>query len=400
MCPDRLGLDEDDNDDNINRKENYGKKIPTNLIINSLTKRSTEIRSKIEDMTNDNSSLFKLNEEQQLRSIVTNEKLNHAEGKERYPHNLTIKNEHLIPKPEIIEIIESLGDLNHELVNVNEDLIASLENLNKKYDIQQEFISIAVHEIRSPCHAIIGYVELLNLEPVNSKKYLKLIARNAERLDLLISNILDASRIDNKTLTLKKEKFDLVELIEQIIEDINNKIKTEKNKKIDVLFENVQLECSREINDDKEKELGKEVGMVIVEADKGKIIQVIFNLLENAIRYTTEGKIIVSIKKSVQNINSETKPQYKDDTNESTPEQQHQEKIIVQIKDAGNGIDSKILPMLFSKFTSDLTTGGTGLGLFISKNIIEAHGGKIWAKNKCKGEKGAIFSFSLPIRMD
>jgi len=167
-----------------------------------------------------------------------------------------------------------------------------------------------------------------------------------------------------------------------------------------VIFENVQLEYSREINDDKEKELDKEVGTVIVDADKGKIIQVIFNLLDNAIRFTTEGKIIVSIRKSVQNINSDTKPQYKDDTNESTPEQQPKEKIIIQIKDAGKGIDSKILPRLFLKFTSDLTTGGTGLGLFISKNIIEAHGGKIWAESKCKDEKGATFSFSLPICTD
>ena len=152
---------------------------------------------------------------------------------------MTIKNEHNIPKLKILEIIQSLGDLNRELVNVNKDLIASLENLNKKHDMQQEFISIAAHKIRSPCHAIIGYVELLNLEPVNSKRYPKLIARNTERLDLLISNILDASRIDNKTLTLKKEKFDLVELIKQIIEDINDKLKTEKNKNMDVNFLNV-----------------------------------------------------------------------------------------------------------------------------------------------------------------
>lgn len=231
MCPDRLGLDEDDNDDNINREENNGKKIPTNLIINSLVKRSIEIQSKIENLTNDNASLFKLNEEQRPRSIITNEILNPVEGKEKFPHNLTINNEHIIPRLKILEIFESLEDLNRELLNVNEDLIASLENLNKKYDMQQEFISIAAHEIRSPCHAIIGYVELLNLEPVNSKKYLKLITRNAERLDLLISNILDASRIDNKTLILKKEKFDLVNIIEQILEDINDKLRTEKNKK-------------------------------------------------------------------------------------------------------------------------------------------------------------------------
>lgn len=283
---------------------------------------------------------------------------------------MTIKNEHNIPKLKILEIIQSLGDLNRELVNVNKDLIASLENLNKKHDMQQEFISIAAHKIRSPCHAIIGYVELLNLEPVNSKRYPKLIARNTERLDLLISNILDASRIDNKTLVLKKEKFDLVELIKQIIEDINDKLKTETNKNMDVIFENVQHQNNREINNDKEN---------------------------NAIRFTTEGKIIVSIRKSVQNIKCDTKRQYKDDTNDYIPEQQQKEKIVIQIKDAGKGIDLKIPPRLFSKFTSDLTTGGTGLGRFISKNIIVAHGGKIWAENKCKGEKGATFSFSLPI---
>src|SRR5215210_1415926 len=159
---------------------------------------------------------------------------------------------------------ERIADFNRELLSAYKELAASLENLKKKYELQQEFINIAAHEIRGPCQAIIGYVELLNLEPTNSKRYLELITINAERLNLLISNVLDASRIDNNTLILKREKFNLLESVEQIIEDINNKIKTERNKNVEVIFEDIQLEDRRQINDNKDIELDEEARKMLI----------------------------------------------------------------------------------------------------------------------------------------
>jgi signal transduction histidine kinase len=117
---------------------------------------------------------------------------------------------------------------------------------------------------------------------------------------------------------------------------------------------------------------------ILIKADKGRILQVISNLLNNAIEFTAEGTILVSIEKDkISNTN-----------NNNT------HVIIASVKDSGQGIDQNILPRLFTKFASK-SYKGTGLGLFISKGIIEAHGGKIWGENNSDG-RGAKFSFSLP----
>ena len=111
---------------------------------------------------------------------------------------------------------------------------------------------------------------------------------------------------------------------------------------------------------------------LIVEADKNRLFQVLGNLLANAVKFTKEGAISVSIEKK--------------DT-----------QAIVSIKDTGTGIDPEIYSRLFTKFTSKSVTG-TGLGLYVSKGIVEAHGGRIWAENNADGRKGATFYFSLPLR--
>ena len=117
---------------------------------------------------------------------------------------------------------------------------------------------------------------------------------------------------------------------------------------------------------------------IIVEADKNRLCQVISNLLNNAIKFTDEGSITVIVgTKKINNNNSI--------------------KVIVSIKDTGIGIDSEILPKLFTKFATKTMTGGTGLGLFISKSIIEIHGGRIWATNNKEGV-GATITFTLPIK--
>jgi signal transduction histidine kinase len=121
-----------------------------------------------------------------------------------------------------------------------------------------------------------------------------------------------------------------------------------------------------------------------VEADKTRIIQVISNILSNAIKFSPQhgGTISISLEKEI----------VVDDDDEGKAN-----RVIVSIKDNGPGIDSELFPKLFSRFTSK-SFSGTGLGLFISKNIIEAHGGRIWAQNNHDGEKGATFSFSLLLR--
>jgi signal transduction histidine kinase len=308
------------------------------------------------------------------------------------------KNNDNFSKNKILDINRRLVELSEELTNINKEIIISNENIIEKYEKQKDFINIAAHELRSPCQAIIGHIELLNLEPANSKKYLDLIAKNAERLSLLISNILDASRIDHNTLKVEKEKFSLVELIEQIIDDLNSRITKDSNQDTQkIIFENIQTDIQK-TNGTNNKNID-----IIVYADKVRITQVIFNLLDNAIRFSKGNNIIVALRKIMP-------VQYEDNKNISgieskkrihlqEQEQPDQREVIVEVKDRGRGIDSKVLDNLFSKFTADSTTGGTGLGLYISKNIIEAHGGRIWAENN-KDQKGATLSFSLPLNSD
>ena len=112
-------------------------------------------------------------------------------------------------------------------------------------------------------------------------------------------------------------------------------------------------------------------GDFLVEADKGRLNQVISNLIDNAIKFTQEGRIVISSQRS-------------DDDN-----------VIVSIKDTGTGIDPEIMPRIFSKFATKSFIG-TGLGLFISKKIVEAHSGRMWAENNPFG-KGDTFAFTLPL---
>jgi signal transduction histidine kinase len=109
-------------------------------------------------------------------------------------------------------------------------------------------------------------------------------------------------------------------------------------------------------------------------ADRLRLYQILANLLNNAIKFTREGDSITIIVQRMRDVNE----------------------AVVSINDTGAGIDAEILPRLFSRFTTKAETAGTGLGLFISKGIVQAHGGRIWAENNADG-KGATFSFSIPI---
>ncbi len=192
------------------------------------------------------------------------------------------------------------------------------------------------------------------------------IHRNASRLQRLTNDRLDVTRIESITLKLSKEKFNLVDLISDVMEHFKNDIqKKGDNTKL--------LLLSSEPNDDDDA--------LIIEADKVRIAQVISNLLNNAIKFIQDGTISIHTMKIV-------------DGNKNNSRNQKQE-VIVSIKGTGTDIDSEILPRLFTKFAAK-SESGTGLGLFISKSIIEAHGGRIWAKNNRDG-RGPTFVFSMPI---
>ena len=226
--------------------------------------------------------------------------------------------------------------------------------------MQREFINIASHEIKTPTQALLGYSEILQRHPEKREQISEAIYRNANRLQRLTNDILDVTRIESQTLKLRKEQFNLRDLIFTIVEDLKNDIQ-KKGSNIRLLYE--------------------PYNNLLVEADKGRITQVISNLLNNAIKFTNENSrtifIDVSTKQQIYN-NSIDK------------------KVIVSIRYNGAGIDRDILPRLFTKFASKSEIGGTGLGLFISKSIVEAHGGEIWAENNLDG-KGATFYFSIPV---
>ena len=242
-----------------------------------------------------------------------------------------------------------------------EQLMKAHEQLKMHDKMQQEFINVAAHELRTPIQPILGMIGLIrskgglmsNEELDNS---LGLIGRNAERLKRLAENILDVARIESQSLILNKERLNLKEVISDAIQnDIRNQIYYYHNT-VPVIFE-----PKYENNEG-----------IYVEAEKERLIQIIENLICNAIKFTKDGAIVVSLYKST--VSSQA---------------------IVSVKDTGIGIDQEILPRLFDKFASK-SFQGTGLGLFISKSIIEAHGGKIWAENNPDG-LGATFGFSLPI---
>ena len=221
--------------------------------------------------------------------------------------------------------------------------------------------------MRAPIQPILGLAELLRRRKIggavgdsNSSsgaskqeiEQLDIIIRNAKRLLRLEQNMLDMTKIEDKSLKLDKEKFDLVENIQHVINDFGNE---SLNEKIQLVFTHPS-----------QKE------PIFVNADKVRISEVISNLLGNAIKFATKetGRSIT--------IKAEKKDSH----------------ATVSIKDTGSGIDPEIKPKLFSKFVTN-SPGGTGIGLFISKSIVEAHGGRIWAEDNVNG-KGATFTFSLP----
>ncbi|MFL6418095.1 MAG: ATP-binding protein [Nitrososphaeraceae archaeon] len=255
-----------------------------------------------------------------------------------------------------VSIFESLW----KQVELIEQVTKLIEKSKDEEKMHKEFINIAAHELRSPIQPIVGLAEILRsrkeIKVVKQEELLSIIIRNAKRLKELTENILDVTRIENQSLNLHKKLVDIDDLVANALEDI----KTQTDYK-----QNIKL-----IYNDSKKE-----SPLFVEADRGRLTQVISNLLSNAIKFTKEGTItVITEEKRSNNIDL----------------------LIIRVKDNGTGINEDIMHILFEKFATR-SEKGMGLGLFVSKNIIEAHGGRIWAENNADGEKGATFTFSLPL---
>jgi two-component system, OmpR family, sensor histidine kinase VicK len=245
---------------------------------------------------------------------------------------------------------------------IQQEKLKEYEKLKEADKMKTEFINVAAHELRTPIQPIIGLGEALRskdkLKVEEYEEYLDVIIRNGRRLQRLADDILDVTKIESKSLKLKKERFDLQELITVSVNEYSELIKKSKRS--------IKLEYrpKQEQNNNS----------LFIHADGERISQVLSNLLSNAIKFTQEGNVIVATEINGKGDNKNA---------------------IVSVIDNGAGMDSEILPKLFVKFASK-SFQGTGLGLFISKSIIEAHGGRIWAENN-SGGKGATFSFNLPI---
>jgi signal transduction histidine kinase len=253
-----------------------------------------------------------------------------------------------------------LGIMSKQLRKSNLSLQNANEQLRQHDKIQKEFINMAAHELRTPIQPILGLADVLRdyVTDSHQSKLLDVIMRNAKRLQRLSCDILDVSKIESSLLKISKSKIDLNEKIKNVINDVENGYDVGNNSNVKIIFEPKET--------------------IFVYADKDRIHQVLSNLLNNAIKYTKNGTVTINTSianGSNNNVNND-------------------KEAVVTIMDTGYGITPEIMQKLFSKFVTT-SSHGTGLGLFISKGIIEAHGGRIWAENNSNGV-GSSFSFSLP----
>jgi signal transduction histidine kinase len=287
-------------------------------------------------------------------------------------------------KPGVLSYVSIFENL-WKITELYQELEKSNEQLRHNEILQKDFIHIAAHELKNPIQPILGLTDvLLNNKSVNEKDFhnmIKIINRNAQRLLILTNNLLDIAKIETDSLVLHKEMVDLRFFLMSNINEYKNQIKTRSiiksgyfdssdNKNESDIFAKLMFTTSEKMDDK-----NYEDKFFIIEGDKSRLSQVLFNLLDNAYKFTNE-KDIITVELDVEFVNNK-------------------EYAIVRIKDTGKGIDPEIMPRLFTKFASK-SHQGTGLGLFICKNIIESHGGMIWANNN-EYEQGATFSFSLPL---
>ena len=328
-----------------------------------------------------------------------------------YSNNKSIVNNYgalfdtLLNEKEVLGYVAKVKD---QLEISNKELIESNKKLKINSELQLEFINLAAHELRTPTQAIVGYIDMIENYPDDSsdnQNYLKSIMRNANRLVRLVDDLLDVARIESRTMILAKEITNLEHLVNTIVQDF--RVDLESKKRIE---DNKNDNNNR---DDDEVEHRKKKNLEIISTldldqvnnktgfdvmiDRSKISQALSNIIGNSLNSIYRNKknsdidsnyVSIIISKSMNHENKK-----RDD--DRIPKENKKNEILVTIKDTGKGIDSEILPRLFTKFATNRYSG-TGLGLYITKAIIEAHGGRIWAENN-QNERGATFRFTLPL---
>jgi signal transduction histidine kinase len=270
-------------------------------------------------------------------------------------------------KPTVLSYVAIFDSL-WKQTEIYQQLKDAHEKLKIHDKMQKEFINIVAHDLRTPLTPIIGLTEYVRdkTKDVHHMELLDRVVKDAKKLSYLNEKILDVTKFESKLFKPNKEVFSLNESIVNIIKELEHISDNTKKIKFEYHFDTEYL----------------------VDADCRRIGQVISNLIDNSIKSISEqdigrGVISISIEKTINAITT-----IRDDY-----DSQHM--VIVSIKDTGIAIDNEILPRLFTKFATK-SFQGTGLGLYISKNIIEAHGGKIWAENNKDGI-GATITFTLPL---
>ena len=284
----------------------------------------------------------------------------------------------------IIIVSLAMSSIQYNKISKQREATIRLQyNKLKEMDkMKDEFINVAAHELRTPIQPIIGLSEVLRSKMRNNdsgnnpssnsenQEFVDVILRNGQRLEKLVEDVLDVTKIESQSLELHKEHFDLNDLIISIIDDI-----------VAAEAESMVYGLTARRKGKNNVKITYQPRHLPVYADRNRITQVISNLLNNAQKFTSEGYVVVTTDKKIDENNNSN------NNNHSI--------AIINVCDTGSGVDPEIMPRLFTKFSSK-SFSGTGLGLYICKNIVEAHGGRIWGENNKDG-KGATFSFTLPM---
>jgi signal transduction histidine kinase len=357
-----------DLNETINLREHQGFNAALQVVLSDKGKRITDdIRTDITNMENEENNLL-ANRAKQLEAVGNNT---------IYTITIGILIASLVTALSIIVInnrtnrkhLEEKKLLENEVQVRTKQLHESNEQLKVHDKMQKEFINVAAHELRTPVQPILGLSDVLLSKKGNIEQYkdlLDAIKRNAKRLHHLTEDILDITKIESQSLQLRKQRINLNEVILGVIAEYASQIKKAKNVNLSFISK----------DDD-----------IFVEAERIRLSQVFDNILSNAIKFTQEGNITIAIQRNGEEYGGGLGGDHNNNNN--------YDQIIVSIKDTGTGIDPEIVPRLFTKFATKSITG-TGLGLFISKSIVEAHGGKMWGENNTDG-KGATFYISLPL---